>query len=81
MLEGNLLAGLRRGSRNEFRARNSASSRVGPHYPWAQQPAGNGIAYLYDEAGRLIEVDRKADCKPASQVLERTVYSLDGAGT
>jgi len=45
-----------------------------------QQPAGNGIAYVYDEAGRLSEVDRKADCNPASQVLERTVYTLDGAG-
>jgi len=45
-----------------------------------QLPAGNGIAYVYDEAGRMKEVDRKADCNPANPILERTLYSLDGAG-
>jgi RHS repeat-associated protein len=45
-----------------------------------QMPAGNGLAYVYDEAGRLIEVDRKADCNPASQIQERTLYTLDGTG-
>jgi RHS repeat-associated protein len=45
-----------------------------------QMPRGNGIAYGYDGAGRLIEVARKADCNPASQPLERTLYTLDGAG-
>jgi RHS repeat-associated protein len=45
-----------------------------------QLPAGNGIAYTYDAAGRLTEIDRKTDCNPASQILERTVYTLDIAG-
>jgi YD repeat-containing protein len=45
-----------------------------------QLPRGNGIAYVYDGASRLVEVDRKADCNPASPVLERTVYTLDTAG-
>src|SRR5262249_53563898 len=40
----------------------------------------NGMAYVYDAAGRLTEIDRKADCAPASPILERTVYTLDGAG-
>jgi RHS repeat-associated protein len=45
-----------------------------------QLPRGNGIAYVYDGAGRLVEIDRKADCNPASPVLERTLYTLDTAG-
>jgi len=45
-----------------------------------QLPRGNGIAYVYDGAGRLVEIDRKADCNPASPVLERTAYTLDSAG-
>jgi RHS repeat-associated protein len=45
-----------------------------------QLPRGNGIAYVYDGAGRLIEIDRKADCSPSSPVLERTLYTLDTAG-
>jgi RHS repeat-associated protein len=45
-----------------------------------QLPRGNGIAYVYDGAGRLIEIDRKADCSPSSPALERTLYTLDTAG-
>ena len=45
-----------------------------------QLPRGNGIAYVYDGAGRLVEIDRKADCNPSSPVLERTLYTLDTAG-
>ena len=45
-----------------------------------QLPRGNGIAYVYDGAGRLVEIDRKADCNPANPVMERTLYTLDTAG-
>ncbi len=45
-----------------------------------QLPRGNGIEYLYDAAGRLMEVRRKADCNPATQPFERTVYTLDVSG-
>ncbi len=44
-----------------------------------QLPRGNGIAYAYDSAGRMTEMRRQADCNPATQALERTVYAYDGA--
>ncbi|HEV7672504.1 MAG TPA: RHS repeat-associated core domain-containing protein [Thermoanaerobaculia bacterium] len=46
-----------------------------------ERPEGNGIEYRYDAAGRMIEMRRKADCAPATQALERTVYTLDVAGS
>lgn len=42
-----------------------------------QLPAGNGREYVYDAAGRLVEERRKANCNPATQALERTVYQYD----
>jgi YD repeat-containing protein len=51
-------------------------------------PRGNGIEYVYDEAGRLKEVIRgtavatptSTACLDAAQPRERTAYQLDGAG-
>lgn len=45
-----------------------------------QKPRGNGTEFIYDTAGRLVEIRRKPDCDPAMQALERTVYTLNGWG-
>ena len=45
-----------------------------------QLPKGNGIEYLYDAAGRQVQIRRKADCDPATQPFERTVFALDVSG-
>ena len=45
-----------------------------------QLPRGNGIEYRYDAMGRLTAVGRKTNCDPATQPLERTLYTLDRAG-
>ncbi len=42
-------------------------------------PEGNVIEYIYDAAGRLTSIERKADDQ-ASSHTERVVYTLDGAG-
>jgi len=51
-------------------------------------PRGNGIEYVYDEAGRLKEMIRgtavalptSTACLDTAQPRERTAYQLDGAG-
>ena len=51
-------------------------------------PRGNGMGYLYDSSGRLVEVRRgtvvatpdSTTCLDSSQPRERTVYQLDGLG-
>lgn len=42
-------------------------------------PTGNVIEYSYDQAGRLVAIERKPDTDPASHG-ERIIYQLDGFG-
>ncbi len=42
-------------------------------------PAGNAVAYEYDDAGRLVAVERKADPQPSTHG-ERSFFTLDSAG-
>ncbi len=44
-----------------------------------QLPAGNAVAYAYDQAGRLTAIGKEATCT-APQPLEQTLYTLDAAG-